>query len=164
MQNPVRIPKIVGDLAFVPLTKGLECIIDANDVDLIAGRNWHACDGYKTSYAGCRFRLERGKSKIILLHRLLMEAPDGMHVDHIDGDGLNNRRENLRVVTHSENLHNRGPQSNNTSGFKGVTFCRSTGRWQAQISVRKVGRKLGRYDTPEEAALAYQREAEKIWA
>jgi len=83
---------------------------------------------------------------------------EGLDTDHINGDGLDNRRENIRVSTKSQNQANRrNLQSNNTSGFKGVDFHR--GKWRAQIKVdgRKID--LGSFDTPDEASGAYLRSA-----
>ena len=92
------------------------------------------------------------------MHREILNTPEGLDTDHINGDGLDNRRENIRVSTKSQNQANRrNLQSNNTSGFKGVDFHR--GKWRAQIKVdgRKID--LGSFDTPDEASGAYLRSA-----
>jgi hypothetical protein len=87
------------------------------------------------------------------LHRVLTSTPDGFEVDHINGDGLDNRRANLRVVTHAQNIHNNRGYSK--SGYKGVTWCRLTARWRAKIQVAGVTQHLGRFDDPWTAAEAY---------
>ena len=79
--------------------------------------------------------------------------------DHIDGDGLNNQRINMREATHAENMRNVGLSRGNTSGFKGVVWHKQAQRWYAQISVDSRSRALGLHDTPEDAALAYDRAA-----
>jgi hypothetical protein len=94
---------------------------------------------------------------------LLMLAPDGMDVDHINGDGLCNLRENLRLCTHSENLHNRGKQINNTSGYKGVYFHKQSKKFTAKIRLEGKTTSLGYYDSPIEAAQAYDAKAREIF-
>jgi len=91
------------------------------------------------------------------MHRLIISAPEGLHVDHRDHDGLHNWRTNLRLCTVAENQHNQGRRADNTSGYKGV--CRHEGLWQAQIRNRGVIHYLGRFPSPEEAAAAYNKAA-----
>ncbi len=78
-----------------------------------------------------------------------------MKVDHWDGDGLNCRRGNLRAATHAQNLYNRGPQQNNKSGYKGVSWSRNAKKWWAHIQVDKKVIHLGYFDVAEQAARAY---------
>jgi len=84
------------------------------------------------------------------------------YVDHIDGDGLNNRWDNLRGATNAQNQHNAKNWSTNTTGFKGVCFAKDTGKYQAQITQNKKAIYLGQYDTPEEAHAAYRGAAELL--
>ena len=79
--------------------------------------------------------------------------------DHIDGNGLNNTRLNLRHSNQSLNQANRGRNKNNTSGYKGVFLAGSCSRWQARIKVKGKSHSLGSYDTKEEAARAYDQAA-----
>jgi hypothetical protein len=83
-------------------------------------------------------------------------------IDHIDGDGLNNCRSNLRAATVAQNQQNRGKPKNNSSGFKGVGWHKKTSKWRAYIRVQRVQRHLGFFNTKEEAAEAYRQAAEKI--
>jgi len=80
-----------------------------------------------------------------------------LSIDHVDGNGLNNQKANLRVASHAENCANRRINRNNTSGFKGVS--KNKERWQAYIRVAYRQIHLGYFDTPEEAAEAYDRAA-----
>jgi len=100
-----------------------------------------------------------------LLHRLIVNPPADLDVDHIDRNRLNNRKENLRLATKSEQAANKTLTVLNTSGFKGVSFHNKSGKWRASISV-KFGTKsqhlhLGLFQNPIEAAAAYDRAALK---
>ena len=91
-----------------------------------------------------------------------MRAPAGLDVDHIDGDGLNNRRSNLRACTHTENGRNRKLSKNNTSGLKGVN-AREAGKWQAMIKTSGRILHLGVFDSKMEAAKAYDAAALRLY-
>lgn len=145
--------RIEGNLAYVPLTRGYEAVIDAADVSLVEGWNWCALVRPKSVYA-MRFS-EGAEKKTILLHRVIAGTPEGMDTDHIDGNGLNNRRSNVRVATKGQNMHNQRLSSANTSGVKGVSWVKRRQKWQAQICAngKRVG--LGYYDTIADAGQAY---------
>lgn len=99
--------------------------------------------------------------KSILMHRWINNTPEGFETDHINGNKLDNRKENLRTVTHSQNqLHSRLPKTN-TSGVKGVVWDKKNKKWQAQLKVNGKNHFLGRYKTIIEAY--YKRlEAEQV--
>lgn len=99
--------------------------------------------------------------KNILLHREIMDAPAGLYVDHINGNGLDNRRENLRLCTAKENIWNQRRRTKNTSGFKGVN--KSGGMWRARIKVNNQEIPLGCYEDATEAARAYDYAAKKYF-
>jgi hypothetical protein len=150
--RPIRVE---GKDAFVTLFNGREVVFDADKVHLVEGFNWSAAGiGY-----ACRMVTVNGKRRPVYLHRLLADAPDGVYVDHIDGDICNVRSINLRQCTNSQNLANRGAQKNNTSGFKGVTARGH--KWQAAIKVNGQYIHLGTRDTPEEAYALYVDAAHK---
>lgn len=149
-----RTIQVVGDVAYVPLTKGYTALIDADDVPLVEDWNWHAVVGATTVYAA-RGMSAGGKSRTIILHRVLISAPDGMDVDHINGDGLDNRRANLRIATRMENLCNKSIYCNNKSGFKGVYWDRHNKRWRSRIWLNRKQHSLGSHATAEAAHEAY---------
>ena len=95
--------------------------------------------------------------RVILARMLEGDKPleDDELVDHIDGNGLNNQRSNLRRATHAENNANTCKSINNTSGFKGVSFDVLSGKWKAYIRINSKQKTLGRFQTREEAYEAY---------
>ncbi len=93
------------------------------------------------------------------MHRQIMKAPKGLEVDHINGNILDNRRENLRLATHSENNHNRSKYSCNRSGLKGVFWYPRANKFQASIRVHGELLYLGLYKKAEDAARAYDEAA-----
>ena len=124
MRKHIRQIRIEGNVAYVTLSRGLEAVIDVTDVHLVEGLNWYAHTSKKWVYA---------KGSGLNMHRVILDAQPGLYVDHRDGNGLNNRRENLRIATKSQNQCNQRMRSNNTSGFKGVS--KNHGRWQARIEL-----------------------------
>jgi len=113
-------PELVQALAegarLIPLTQGRFAIVDAEDYDLLSKYKWHVCKNHTTEYAG-RYSTSR---KHILMHRVLLNAPPGRLVDHRDHNGLNNRKANLRLCTHQENIYNQRARLGTTSRFRGV--------------------------------------------
>jgi len=154
---------IDGDVALIELTGGHWAKIDVSDLGAIARFSWHAIvsrkkDGSIRSVYASRNAVKsdgKGCPSRILMHRAIMGSAFEEEVDHVDGDGLNNRRTNLRRATHSQNMHNQRLSVANTSGQKGVTFNRASKKWQAQI--KKSGKViyLGVFPTIEMAAKAY---------
>lgn len=139
-------------MKLIALSQGKFTKVDDEDFEEINSFNWHlAVSGNGAGYAG-----RRKMGKTIFLHRQLTKCPNGLEVDHINGDPLDNIRNNLRIVTHAQNLRNRKINKNTTSGFKGVR--NNHGRWQAYINFGKFIC-LGNFSTKEEAARAYNKSA-----
>lgn len=161
MPRNIRPIRVEGQLAYVPLTKGYEAIINAADVPLVKEYNWSACVRSRSVYA-VRTDNTGLTPRKVLLHRLLMSEPQGLEIDHRDGNGLNNRRKNLRSATHSENTYNRRVNKNNTSGLKGVYWYKRAQKWMARIGVNGNREYLGLFETPEEAHAAYCAASRKL--
>lgn len=137
----------------IKLTKGAFAIVDDINYEKYSSKKWQFCNGYAV-----RFEKKNGLRKTIYLHKEIFPVPDGYEVDHINKNRLDNRIENLRKCTHAQNVRNRNMQSNNTSGFKGVSRS-AYGRWVAKISYKGSDIHIGTFDSPEDAAMAYDEAA-----
>lgn len=120
----------------IPLTKGMSALVDECDAELISRHKWFATEKVPGRFyaAAAIPRCAGSCQKQILMHRLIMDAPKGLVVDHINNDPLDNRRCNLRVCSQGDNLHNRKLGKNSTSGHKGVYLGKSK-RWRALITI-----------------------------
>jgi DNA invertase Pin-like site-specific DNA recombinase len=148
----VRPARVEGDVAYLTLTKGYEAVIDAADLPLVGGYNWYAETTAYGDLVYARRAWGRGADKgSETLHRALMKPPADMVVDHRDGDGLNCRRYNMRVCTHTQNLQNSRTRVNPHG--KGV-HPRGD-RFIAVITINGKITKLGKFKTAAEAKAAY---------
>lgn len=144
----------------IQLSQGKVALIDDDDFERVNQFKWSfgVSKRDKTIYVK---RRDWSKKEYIKLHRFILNAPKNKQVDHIDGNGLNNQKSNLRLCSQSENKRNSKIYSNNTSGYKGVTFSRSNSKWIARVMVNKKYVNFGSYKTKEEAAIAYNNAAIK---
>lgn len=151
----------------IPLTQGMVAIVDDEDFDLLLQWKWHALKLVRPSgrvdWYAVRGKWRNGKRHQVMMHRLIMEVPVGLEVDHCDGDGLNNRRENLRICTHKQNMGNRGPVAGCSSRFRGVSWSKWHARWQARIRSDGKLRVIGYFDSEEDAAHAFNLAATEEW-
>lgn len=141
----------------IQINNGHNLIIDDKDWDILKMVNWYASKnttGTNKYYARGHDLFTGNK---LTLHRFLLDAKDGELVDHINGNGLDNRRCNLRICTNQQNQYNREKNSNNTSGYKGVSWCNSNKKWKSYIWVDGRNKYLGQYDTPEDAYSSYKK-------
>lgn len=154
-----RLPIDMGDGTHrVPLTKGAFAVVDSADVPELSEHNWKLV----TFKGGSTYEGRTTRSGLVLMHRQLMSSADGLEVDHRDTDGLNNRRGNLRVATSSQNKCNQRTSSLNTSGFKGVCWCKQVGAWKARVQLNGRQYHAGFHSTPEAAYAARCALAERL--
>lgn len=143
------------------LSKNKISLLDDEDYEKVISSpyKWYAIKSRNTYYG-----YGQSKGIYVLLHRFIMEPENGLQIDHINRDGLDNRRENLRIVTNAENQINKA--TNNSSGYRGVWLCKDKFRskcWSASITISGKRIKLGRYSTAKEAAIAYNEAATKYF-
>lgn len=133
-------------------------IVDAEDVDQISKRTWCV---FVTKYAGRRLPKKNGKQQASLMHREILGAKKGEEVDHKNGNGLDNRKENLRLCTRSQNNMNSTKRAGTSSKFKGVYFNKARSKWAAEIEIGGMGKSLGLFINEIDAAHAYNLAAKK---
>lgn len=141
----------------IQLTRGMVAMVDDEDFERINAIKWTLQKGGNTFYA------VNSRNNNTLMHRVILKAKKGEVTDHINHNGLDNRKINLRLCTHSENLRHRKKHKNNDSGYKGVYADKKTKtpRYRAQIRVNKKKICIGSFGDPVDAAKAYDKAAKK---
>jgi hypothetical protein len=164
--RPIRVE---GNIAYISLTRGYEAVIDAADVPLVEGFSWFASVGRENAAQGPTVYAARtgaglrpGTRRAIYMHRAIMAAFDPIEVDHRDGDGLNNRRGNLRPATRAQNARNTAVRSSNKAGVKGVCYSKANKGWVAQITTDGVNKNLGTFQLKSDAQAAYDAAAREM--
>lgn len=126
--------------------KGKFALVDDNNYDMLVKYTWYVDkNGYAKRSVGL---------KTIYMHRIICPTKNKLRVDHIDRDTLNNVKQNLRLVTNSLNMHNRGAQVNSTSGTKGVFWYKNYKKWESQIQIDGKKIRVGYFKLKEDAILA----------
>ena len=150
---------VSASIAYVPLTQGMFALIDVEDVDIVSPYNWFAHWNCYRWYAHTNM-----SGKVVKMHRLLMGAEKGIEIDHVrPEETLDNRRScNLRAASKAQNMHNRGRNKNNTSGYKGVHFAAHAKLWHSRIEHFGKRKSLGYFSTPEAAHAAYIKAAKEL--
>lgn len=150
----------------IPLTKGQVALIDPIDADL-AIHKWQADKAKEYGYYAFRYPGSRNRRVWMYMHRVIMERILGRpltrdeHVDHADGNRLNNTRANLRIATRQQNIWNSRRPRTNRSGYKGVYWDKREQKWTAAFGLNGKHIHLGRFATAEEAHAAYLAAAQK---
>ena len=133
---------------------------------LVDDENYEWLNQYKwtlnAKYANTKIKINN-KRKSKYIHRLIMNEPENMQIDHIDGNGLNNQKNNLRIVTQSQNQMNKISAKNSSSQYKGVCFVKSRNKWLSSICINKRNYNLGNFKNEEDAARAYNEAAQKYF-
>lgn len=135
----------------IKLKNGGTAIVDDVDFLRLNEHIWNEVDGYAVRWS----KLPNGRNVKIYMHRDVLNFPRGFDVDHINGNKLDNRKDNLRVVTKQQNQFNRGAIKGSTSKYKGVSWFAKDGLWRASIRIDKKQRHIGLFHTEAEAAGAY---------
>lgn len=133
-------------------------IVDDDDFKMLSEFSWCSVKRKHTSYV---FRTDKITGKQVQMHRQLMNPERGLFVDHINGNALDNRRSNLRVVNCSQNQMNKAKVKNRSSQFKGVSFHIGRKKWLAQIEMNGRPKHLGTFKCETAAAVAYNQAAKK---
>lgn len=154
----------------IPLTKGYEAVIDDEDWELVTRYKWHAVpkifkNGKVYVRAAARiWNKTEKKYENWVVSNWIMRPPKGMVVDHINGNPLDNRRENLRVCTQSQNIFNKKASTPGiTSKYRGVSWDKRRGKWKCVITKNGKQIQIGRYETEKGAAVAYNLHIEKYF-
>lgn len=128
-------------------------IVDTVDAHLVVRYTWRLLQKVYRGRTTSRYAIAWIDGRAILLHRLLMSAPAHLQVDHVDGNGLNNRRTNLRLVTSAEQMQNKRSYSGSTSCYRGVHWSKQRSKWRAEIRLNGKNTFLGHFDDEKSAAV-----------
>jgi len=147
-------------MVLIPLSQGKFAMVDDEDAGRVLQFRWHADahhrnNGPELIYASSHILLENGKRTKQRLHRFIVGAKPGERCDHVDGNGLNNTRSNLRICSQAENCRNSRGRAGLSSQYKGVCWNGQRNKWQADISINNKTQYLGLFTNETDAARAY---------
>ena len=138
----------------IELSQGKVALVDDADYESLNQFNWQAIKAYSRDvYYAIKTEKENGKWRTISMHRVIMNAPNGMDIDHKDTDGLNNQRYNLRLCTRSQNSLNRKKRVVASSKYKNVHFSQTHQRWIVRVSKNGTYKSIGVFKTELEAGI-----------
>lgn len=153
----------------LPLTQGKFALVDNDDFKFLSAYKWYARFDGLNYYAVRNGRYTKYGRVPIQMHRVIINASKGMFVDHINHNGLDNRKKNLRLCNKAENCRNQKIRANKTSQYKGVHLYKGTGRnfayraWRASISFEGRCICIGDFKLESVAALAYNKKAKELF-
>lgn len=170
--NVIGVTKKNGDyfritMKQIQLTQNKLALVDNENFEYLNQWKWYYMTYRNRGYAVRAIYLGGGakncKLKRIWMHRLVMNAPDNVRVDHIDNDSLNNTRVNLRFCSNQENAFNQGLAKNNKSGYRGVSWHKNHKRCYANIRINNKLKFLGSFQDSKDAASIYNLAAKKYF-
>lgn len=147
----------------ISLTQGKFALVDDQDYDFFNRVKWYAVKSTNTWYAKRAITLPFRKYKWIYMYNCIFPLTHPFEVDHIDGNGLNNQRDNLRICTPSENRINQPKRVKGTSIFKGVSWCERDQKWTVRLRIDGRSKNLGNFDDEQLAAKTYDQFAKKTF-
>ena len=148
----------------IPLTQGKFAIVDPEDYDRLAKYKWFAMRSRRGFYAIRWVKTKNGRRKKIRMHRQVLNVHDDKLIDHKNHNGLDNRRENLRIVTNMQNSWNKRKQKGDySSKYKGVSWAKRVGKWHTEIYCRGKKIFIGYFDDEKAAARAYDEKATRLY-
>lgn len=148
----------------IKLTQGKVALVDDEDYEWLSQWKWRIRKGRNTFYADAHIDTTRkNRNKSFIMHRLIMKLDfdDKRQIDHINGNGLDNRKKNLRICTNQENSFN-GLKKNGLNKYKGVSWSKRMNKYRAYIKVNYKQKHLGSFDNEINAAIAYNNAAKKL--
>lgn len=146
---------ILTEYKEIPLTQGKVALVDVEDYDYLMQWKWQA-DKHKNGRFYAKRRMQK---KNIYMHRGILNTPKGIDTDHVNKDGLDNRRSNLRICSRSQNMMNRGKTNNNISGYKGIHWDKERKKWGVEITINYEKKHLLIYNN---AAKQYHKEFARL--
>lgn len=144
----------------IPLSKGFVAEVDDDVFDELMNYKWWVQKTKHRRYAVTDVSRLSSRT-FVYMHRVIARATHDLVVDHVDGDGLNNQRRNLRCCATHDNLANSAKRSDNTSGYKGVYWSKQNKKWMVMHMYKRQRLYLGCFNDPKEAAIAYDRSLEQ---
>jgi hypothetical protein len=146
----------------IEISKGYVAIVDDDNYENLSKMKWQAKNNGDNIVYAITFKRNE-KMYGFLMHRIIMNCSEKERVDHINHNGLDNRKENLRVCTQSQNMANRRKNKNNTSGYKGVSFLNDRNKFRAEITHNNIHYKVGCFKYAIDAARAYDKKAKELF-
>jgi hypothetical protein len=145
----------------IQLTNGGVTLVDNEDFNELKKYKWFAHREKSTTYV---WRHLNGSRKMVKIHRQILNAMDSsIKIDHIDGNGLNNQRNNIRLCNDQQNSMNTKIRRDNSSGYKGVSYHAKNKKWRATINFNRRQISIGCYGNKEDAAVAYNQKAIELF-